>query len=228
MISPHTQDPGPPPATVREVYRILYDTYGPQGWWPAPSDLEMAVGAILVQNTRWENASRAIRNLKAAGALEVEILAEMPGTELGRLIRPSGHFNMKARKLKALAHHLLRLHGGRLNRLLAQPTDRARDELLTIWGIGPETADSILLYGGGHPVFVVDTYTGRIMKRLGLWDGRGGYQGLQALMTSSLTRDPRVFSEYHALLVRLAKVNCRRSDPICSSCPLSPVCLQPG
>ena len=186
------------------------------------------MGAILVQAVRWENASRAVENLKRAGILDSFCLAEIDLDHLSGLIRPSGYHNAKARKLRQLALHLVRNHGGRIESLLDRSPEEARQELLSVWGVGPETADSILLYGGGHPAFVVDAYTGRIMQRLGLWSGRGGYEGLKKLFSRNLPEDPGMFCEYHALLVRLAKKACFKSDPLCGACPIGSYCSSGG
>ena len=205
-----------------EIYQRLLSAYGPQGWWPADTRFEVMVGAILTQATAWRNVERAIQRLKAAGALSPERMARLSEGELAELIRPAGFFRQKTRRLRAL----LRLIGqhGSVERLLSLPAGELRRELLAVPGVGPETADSILLYAAGYPVFVVDAYTKRILHRLGLLSGeKAGYEEVQELFESNLPRDPKLYGEYHALLVRHAKEHCR-ARPRCPGCPLAPVC----
>ncbi|MBI2878239.1 MAG: endonuclease III domain-containing protein [Candidatus Rokubacteria bacterium] len=201
------------------LYQALRDAFGPQHWWPARSAFEVVVGAILTQNTAWANVERAIANLRAAGALSPQALRDLPLPELARLVRPSGYFNIKARRLRAFIAHLWRRHDGDLRRMLRQPADRLRAELLAIPGIGPETADSILLYAAGRPVFVVDAYTRRILARHRLVPPRIDYEALRAFFEGHLPHDPALFNEYHALLVRVGKEFCR-ARPRCEACPL--------
>ncbi|MCD6128121.1 endonuclease [Candidatus Bipolaricaulota bacterium] len=180
------------------------------------------VGAILTQATAWRNVERAIQRLKAAGALSPERMARLSEGELAELIRPAGFFRQKTRRLRAL----LRLIGqhGSVEGLLSLPAGELRRQLLSVPGVGPETADSILLYAAGYPVFVVDAYTKRILHRLGLLSGeKAGYEEVQELFESNLPRDPKLYGEYHALLVRHAKEHCR-ARPRCPGCPLAPVC----
>jgi len=205
-----------------EIYQRLLSAYGPQGWWPADTRFEVMVGAILTQATAWRNVERAIQRLKAAGALSPERMASFSEQELAELIRPAGFFRQKTRRLRAL----LRLIGrhGRVEGLLSLPAEELRRQLLALPGVGPETADSILLYAAGYPVFVVDAYTKRILHRLGLLSGeKAGYEEVQGLFESNLPRDPKLYGEYHALLVRHAKDHCR-ARPRCPGCPLAPVC----
>jgi endonuclease-3 related protein len=183
------------------------------------------VGAILTQSAAWQNVEKAIGNLKAAGALSPEALRRLPVEEIARLIYPSGYYNAKARKLKALVEWLEKACGNRIGNLASRETAELRTELLGIYGVGPETADSILLYAIGKPVFVIDAYTGRIMHRLGLAEKTASYNELQALFMRALTPDVRLFNEYHALLVRLGKTVCRKL-PSCKECPLFDICLQ--
>ena len=205
-----------------EIYQRLLSAYGPQGWWPADTQFEVMVGAILTQATAWRNVERAIQRLKAAGALSPERMASFSEQELAELIRPAGFFRQKTRRLRAL----LRLIGrhGRVEGLFSLPAEELRRQLLALPGVGPETADSILLYAAGYPVFVVDTYTKRILHRLGLLpDEKAGYEEVQELFEKNLPRDPKLYGEYHALLVRHAKEHCR-ARPRCPGCPLAPVC----
>jgi endonuclease-3 related protein len=208
---------------VRDRLLRLYDAalraLGPQHWWPAKSRFEVAVGAILTQNTAWTNVERAIANLKRAGLLSPDSLARVSLGTLAGPLRPSGYFRVKARRLRSLILHLRRHHGGRLQRMLARPLPTVRAELLTIPGIGPETADSILLYAGNHPVFVVDAYTRRIFSRHRLVSPEVSYERLQRTFMEHLPRDPALFNEYHALLVHVGKEFCR-SRPRCGPCPL--------
>lgn len=201
------------------LYRALWGAFGPQHWWPGRTTFEVVVGAILTQNTAWANVERAIANLRAAGALSPRALRDRPLGELARLIRPSGYFNIKAHRLRAFIDHLFTRHGGDLRRMLRHPSDRLRAELLAIPGIGPETADSILLYAANRPVFVVDAYTRRILARHRLVSPAIDYHALQALFAGHLPHDPRLFNEYHALLVRVGKEFCR-ARPRCEACPL--------
>ncbi len=226
------------------LYQQLHGHFGPQGWWPTtpPGQLrptyypgqverslgeaerwEIAVGALLTQNTAWRNVELALEALHRRGALALPALLALEERELAALIRPSGYYNQKARRLRQLAGHLADRHQGRLANLLAGPTAQVRAELLALPGIGPETADSILLYAGGHPVFVVDAYTRRICSRLG-WVGEEiGYAALQALFAEHLQATAALFNEYHALLVKQAVTYCR-VRPTCGVCPLRAGC----
>lgn len=179
----------------------------------------MVVGAILTQSTAWVNVERAIARLRRAGALRPAVLAALPPARLARLVQPSGFFRVKAGRLRAFVRRLIRRHGGDLRRFLRQPVPALRAELLGIPGIGPETADSILLYAAGRPVFVVDAYTRRILARHRIVPLRADYARCQAVFMDHLPRDPALFNEYHALLVRVAKEYCR-SRPRCERCPL--------
>ncbi|MSQ33738.1 MAG: endonuclease [Dehalococcoidia bacterium] len=218
------QVPESPPtaARLRSIFETLYRAYGPQHWWPASDTFEMMVGAILTQSAAWGNVERAIANLKAAGALSPASLRALSQEELARLVRPSGYFNAKARKLRALAEHLAR-YDDDLGRLFAQDLDSLRWELLGIHGIGEETADSIILYGAGKPVFVIDAYTRRILGRLGLRPAVDSYRGWQRLFGDNLPPDAALFNEYHALLVEHGKRTCRQ-EPRCEGCALRQGC----
>jgi len=209
---------------LQDIYEHLLAAYGPQGWWPGDSPFEVIVGAILTQSTAWTNVEKAIANLRAAHALTPAGLLALTTEETAALVRPAGYFNVKARKLQALAEFLAHRHGSDLDSLLALETGRLREALLGVYGIGPETADSILLYAAHRPVFVVDAYTRRVFSRLGLVKDTISYPDLQALFTSHLPPDASLFNEYHALIVRHGKVCCRKRHPQCGACPLRPVC----
>ena len=199
------------------VYRQLHRAFGPQHWWPGDTPLEVAVGAVLTQNTAWTNVEKAIAALKSRRLLTLDRLARLSQHELAPLIRSAGFYNIKARRLAALLAWL-QAEGG-FAALARVPTGELRTHLLACHGVGPETADSILLYALGRPVFVVDAYLRRILSRYGLIAGDESYDELRRRFESSLPRRPRVYNEYHALLVRLAKENCR-TRPICETCPL--------
>ena len=206
-----------------EIYHRLLDFFGPQHWWPGETPFEVAVGAILTQNTSWTNVAKAIANLKAAGALDPVKLDAMDSEQLELLIRPAGYFRVKAKRLKNFIHWLCDRYGGDLKNLESVNTPRLREELLSISGIGPETADSILLYALNRPVFVVDAYTARVMVRHHLIDQEDlDYLQLQDLFQSNLEPDAAFFNEFHALLVRLGKDYCKPT-PRCSACPLNPL-----
>ncbi len=207
-------------AVLREIYRRLYAHFGPQHWWPGETPFEILVGAILTQNANWRNVEKAIANLRDAGVLSLERMAELPVDLLAGYIRPSGYYNIKAGRLRNLLDHIVREHGADLDGFLAQPVRKLREELLSIKGIGPETADSMVLYAAGGPVFVVDAYTHRILSRHGLVGEDCGYRELQELFMDNLEEDAALFNEYHALLVRTGKEYCRKSSPRCKSCPL--------
>ena len=200
------------------VFQQLFANYGPQRWWPGETPLEVIVGAVLTQATAWRNVERALANLKQAQALDLPTLLTIEETKLASLIRPAGFFRVKARRLRALFDHIAREHGGDLGVFLSQNAVQLRRALLAIPGIGPETADSIVLYAAGYPVFVIDTYTRRIWKRLGARPVSDGYDEWQAWFHDHLSRRAALFNEFHALLVHHAKETCRpqpRCDPCC-------------
>ena len=215
--------PTPLGTHLLEVYQRLYQRYGPQHWWPGDGPIETIIGAILTQNTAWGNAARALGNLKAAQAMSTLRLRELPMDALADLIRSSGYFNAKARKLKAFAHHLGERYGDDLDAFLAQETPVLRQELVSIYGIGEETADDILLYAARLPSFVIDAYTRRVLLRLGMAPEQDRYSAFQALFHENLHPDTELFNEYHALLDRHAKERCRRS-PLCDNCCLLDLC----
>lgn len=203
-----------------EAYTLLFEHFGAQGWWPGETAFEIVVGAILTQNTNWGNVRKAIVNLKDAGILDFNSLLELPAETLAEYIRPSGYYNIKARRLKNLLGMIRDNYGGSLDGLLADQTARARENLLSVQGIGPETADSILLYAGGHPVFVVDAYTHRIFSRHGLVDVESDYHRLQEVFEDRLPRDVALYNEFHALIVMTGKHFCKKTSPLCDRCPL--------
>ena len=209
-----------------EVYRRLLQAYGPQGWWPAETPFEVMVGAVLTQATAWRNVERAIARLKAAGVLSHQGIAALRPKELEELVRPSGFFRQKARRLRALVK--LVLDHGDVEALLSLPPEELREKLLSVPGIGPETADSILLYAAGHPAFAVDAYTRRILHRLGLLPEEAApYAEVQRMFQENLPQDPQLYGEYHALLVCHAKEHCR-TRPRCDGCPLADLCPHPA
>jgi endonuclease-3 related protein len=203
-----------------ELYQRLFDHFGPQHWWPGDSPFEVAVGAVLVQNTSWKNVERAICNLREAGVLDPWSLHRLQREELAELIRPAGYYRLKAGRLANLVAYICEEHEGLLEQVFSTPQDDLRRELLSINGIGPETADSILLYAGGLPSFVVDAYTHRVLARHGWIGFDADYATIQEHFVSSLEADPRLFNEFHALLVRVGHEHCRRT-PRCEGCPLA-------
>ena len=210
-------DTGP---ILMRYYAAMSEALGPMQWWPAKTPFEVIVGAILTQNTSWTNVERAIANLRAADMLTPSAILAARSSRLANLVRPSGYFRQKAKKLKAFVKFLRREYGGSLKRMFETPTELLRDKLLSVHGIGPETADSILLYAGKHPVFVVDAYTHRIFGRHGITDGEPEYESVRALFEAALPRDWQLFNEFHALVVNTGKNWCRKSEPRCTECPL--------
>jgi endonuclease-3 related protein len=205
--------------TLREIYTLLLAAFGPQGWWPAETELEMMIGAVLTQNTNWANAETAIRNLKENGLISIKALSDMPAPVLAEYIKPAGYYNLKATRVKNLIALLDEKHGGDLNNLFSLDIDTLREELVSVRGIGLETADSMILYGAGKPLFVVDAYTHRIFWRHGIIGEEVGYHELQMLFMDNLPHEVELFKEYHALLVKTGKEFCRRK-PLCLNCPL--------
>ena len=191
---------------INKIYDILYKQFGPQHWWPANSRFEVIMGAILTQNTNWKNVEKAIKNLKERNLLNKEAIQNTPEKELASLIKPAGYYNQKAKKLKAF----VKFEG-----------EITRENLLNIWGIGPETVDSILLYAYNKPIFVIDAYTKRVINRLGYKEQT--YDELQTLFMENLPTDEKLFNEFHALLVQLGKNYCK-TKPVCEKCPLRKEC----
>ncbi|MGZ4895946.1 MAG: endonuclease III domain-containing protein [Candidatus Angelobacter sp.] len=233
---------------MTKYYTALLARYGPQNWWPAHSRFEVIVGAYLTQNTNWSNVEKALLNLRRAHLLSVNAMRAMPLAELETLVRPSGYFRQKARNLKTFIAFLDRQYSGSLSRMFAQPTEKLRAELLDLNGVGPETADSILLYAGNHPVFVVDAYTRRVLLRHGIVNEKTSYEEIRALIEHAISSseaeslvvqnsgsDPRHgvsrmssaarselaqhYNELHALIVRVGNQFCR-ARPTCEGCPL--------
>jgi endonuclease III related protein len=248
-MSRWSEDPiARPSFPVIAYYKTLLSRYGPQNWWPAQSRFEVIVGAYLTQNTNWSNVEKAIGNLRRARLLNVPAMRRAPLPELETLVRPSGYFRQKARNLKTFIAFLDQQYSGSLRRMFSQPTDKLRAQLLELNGVGPETADSILLYAGNHPVFVVDAYTRRLLQRHGIIGEKTGYEEIRALVEHLISSaaaeslvapkpgsDPRHavsrvsraerstlaqhYNEFHALIVRLGNHYCR-TTPQCEQCPL--------
>lgn len=204
---------------LQELYQRLWEVYGPQGWWPGDTPFEVAVGAILTQNTNWGNVARAITALKDQDLLTPQALQALPEPELARLIRPAGYYNLKARRLKNFLDFLAHHFENSMARLAAADLASLRPALLSIKGVGPETADSILLYALAKPTFVVDAYTFRILSRHGLIYEGCAYEELRQLFMEHLPAQVPLYQEYHALLVRLGKEWCR-PQPRCATCPV--------
>ena len=203
------------------LFWLLLRHFGPQHWWPARGPFEVMVGAVLTQNTSWKNVERAIANLRGAGLLEPRALAKVSRETLERLVKPSGFFRVKATRLKALVDFVMERYGGRVEAMAREPGWLIRGELLSVHGIGEETADSILLYALEKPFFVVDAYTRRILTRQGVISGRESYGEIQRFFMDQLPGDVELFKEYHALLVELGKNYCRARNPLCGECPVN-------
>ena len=224
---------------LRRAYQLMRARFGHQRWWPGETPFEVCVGAILTQNTAWRNVERAIANLKAAQVLEPGKLFALPESELAELIRPAGYFNVKARRLRSFLRVLVETFDGDLKKLFAGETPVVRERLLAIHGIGPETADSLLLYAGGHPSFVVDAYAKRIFQRHN-WSPKskvqstrssGDHDELKSLCESALNQKAGAarldyWQDYHAQLVMVGKHFCRTREPRCDQCPLRPLLPQ--
>ncbi len=204
---------------LMQIYELLYSRYGRQFWWPGDGALEIIIGAILTQNTNWSNVEKAITNLKAADCLDAEKLYQLDIGHLAQLIRPAGYYNIKARRVKNLIEWLFENYSGKLELLDNVDTSALRQQLLSIKGVGQETADSILLYALGRNVFVVDAYTFRIATRHRLIDNQADYLQLQRLFEDNLDCDAELFNEFHALLVKVGKEHCRPKAR-CAGCPL--------
>ncbi len=204
---------------IARFYELLFETFGDLNWWPAETVFEVMVGAILTQNTNWNNVEKAIKNLGEAGLLEPEAMFRADLAEIARHIKPSGYFNQKAIKLKRLVGWLESSVGGDLDKLKDRPTESLRKELLSIKGIGAETADDILLYALERPVFVIDAYTYRIAVRHGWVPPETTYDELASLFIDNLPEDVGLFKNYHAAIVEIGKTYCKKRNPLCENCP---------
>ncbi|MBU0759023.1 MAG: endonuclease III domain-containing protein [Candidatus Omnitrophica bacterium] len=202
------------------IYELLFEKFGPRHWWPGDTRLEIIVGAILTQNTAWSNVEKAIVNLKKEKALNARRLSGISEKRLSTLIKPAGYFNVKARRLKNFLSFLNLSYGGSLDRMFKTDTWELREQLLKVSGIGPETADSILLYAGHKPVFVVDAYTKRVFSRHGFINDSAAYEEVQGLLMKNLPAEEKLFNEFHALIVELGKNICRPAKPLCHECPI--------
>ncbi len=207
---------------LKDFYNTMYKEFGPQGWWPGRTRFEIIAGAILTQNTSWSNVEKAIKNLKNERLLTPERMHGVTGARLATHIKSAGYFNVKAKRLKNFLSYLFDSYNGNLgNMLKGRSGTELRRELLGINGIGPETADSIVLYAAGLPEFVVDAYTRRIFSRHGLIRDSAGYEEIKSFFMGNLKPDTRLFNEYHALIVKTGKDFCRGSAPLCGLCPLN-------
>jgi endonuclease-3 related protein len=204
------------------IYNELYKHFGPQHWWPGDTPFEIAVGAILTQNTNWGNVEKAIGNLKRERLLNCRALYKLHSKKLASLIKPSGYFNLKTKRLKNFVSYLSEKYGGSMARMMKKEMNILRRELLDINGIGPETADSILLYALNKPSFVIDAYTKRVLQRHGIVKEKITYHEMQELFHDSFPADTALYNEYHALLVMTGKEFCR-PKPRCEGCPLQPL-----
>lgn len=203
-----------------KMYRLMFGRFGHQQWWPGDTPFEICVGAILTQNTNWQNVEKAIANLKKNRCLSLKKINSLSAAQLAELIRPAGYFNIKAKRLQNFTSHVTKNHGGRLRALLDQPLEKLRHELLEINGIGPETADSMVLYAAGLPSFVIDAYTRRIFSRHNLCEKDASYHDLKKFCEDNLPRDVELYNDYHAQLVAVAKNYCK-THAACEGCPLN-------
>lgn len=206
--------------TIYQIFLSLSKALGPQHWWPAESPFEVIIGGILTQNTAWVNVEKALANLKKAGIFSPQALCQTDLQALSLLIRPAGYYNQKAKKIKNFLNFFFSAYDGDLSRMWQESVNSPRGKLLQVPGIGEETADSILLYAGEKPIFVVDAYTMRLVKRHRLVEAKISYGEVQRLFMENLPRDTELYNEYHALLVRLGKEFCRKREPLCHRCPL--------
>ena len=210
--------------TIMQIYQLLLEHFGPRSWWPAESRFEVIVGAILTQAVAWKNVEKAISALKKADLFSPQSLLQTPTEELAKLIKPALYHRQKTRKLKGALEFIQDNYGGDLDLMFREPLGKLRESLLRLWGIGPETADSILLYAGNYPIFVVDAYTGRIFSRLGLVTEKISYQEMQDFLHNRVAENVAIYNEYHALLVALGGNYCKKKKPLCCSCPLAHLC----
>ncbi|MBI2344399.1 MAG: endonuclease III domain-containing protein [Deltaproteobacteria bacterium] len=208
---------------LHDIFTRLFAHFAPQRWWPGETPFEVMVGAILTQNTNWQNVERAIAQLKSTVAFTPHAIFALPPAMLAAAIRPAGYFNIKTGRLRNFLTYFVERYNGNVETMRQQPIAQLRTELLGVRGIGPETADSILLYALDKPVFVVDTYTQRVLSRHYLVPEETTYDDVQSIFMDSLAHDVRHFNEYHALLVAVGKTFCRRTNPQCEQCPLKGV-----
>lgn len=206
--------------TFMEAYQLLYNKFGPQGWWPGETPFEVMVGAVLVQNTNWKNAKKAVENLRENELLHYERLSLLSDVEIAAHIRPSGYYNLKAKRLKNLLNMIKDQYAGDFEDFLVADIYSARENLLGVKGVGPETADSILLYCCGYPVFVIDAYTHRVFSRHNMVDEESDYYTMQEAFTYNLPQERLLFNEFHALIVKVAATYCKKTKPLCEQCPL--------
>lgn len=203
-----------------EAYRLLYDHFGSQNWWPGDTPFEIMVGAILTQNTNWSNVEKAINNLKSVNLLSYKSVARLTVDEIAQFIRPAGYYNLKAKRLRNLLDMIEKSYGGNLDSFLSDELESARRNLLQVKGVGQETADAILLYACGHPVFVVDMYTHRVFSRHNMLEEETDYAAIQSTFIQNLPVDRQLYNEFHALIVRVATTFCKKTKPLCGKCPL--------
>ncbi|PKM82660.1 MAG: endonuclease [Firmicutes bacterium HGW-Firmicutes-14] len=209
---------------LMEIYKKMFEHFGPRGWWPGDTDFEICVGAILTQSVSWKNVMKAINSLKASGLLDVSRMYSCSNETLEKHIIPTMYYRMKAKKLKAFAGNIVEKYNGNLRQMLSRPLEELREELLSIYGIGPETADSIILYAAGKPVFVVDAYTRRIFSRLGIFREDVAYDEMQRYFMRHLPHDVQLFNEFHALIAGTGNKYCGNKKPKCSRCPVLQEC----
>lgn len=236
LLAPRPAQPAPtrspvlsPPRTERldSVYRALLEAHGPQQWWPHADEdgrFEICLGAILTQNTAWKSAAKALENLRAGGAWPAEAILELPQDVIADLVRPSGYFNVKARKVQEFCRVLVEKYDGSIDALLEGDADEVRARLLEIWGVGQETADAMTLYAGRLPTFVVDAYAYRLFERLDLAPGERRYEVYRSFLLGVIGPDVERLNEWHALIVRHGQQVCRRTNPLCGACPLLDAC----
>ncbi|MGE5542432.1 MAG: endonuclease III domain-containing protein [Bacillota bacterium] len=207
-----------------DVYNRLYSRFGPQHWWPGDTPFEVIVGAILTQSVSWKNVALAIDALEQAGLLDPRSMRDIGEGAIALLVRSTGYYQQKARKLKSFLAYLWDTHGGELDRMFSTPPAELRRQLLGVWGLGPETVDSIMLYAGNIPSFVVDAYTVRVLTRMGLVQEGASYDEIRGFFMDNLPQDPQMYNEYHALFVHLGKHFCKKRELLCGDCPLSEIC----
>jgi len=205
---------------ISKIYKLLFKRFGPQHWWPAETRFEVIVGAMLTQNAAWSNVKKAIFNLKKAKVLTFDRLLKIDDARLKQLIRPAGYFNIKTKRLKNLLNFIKSNYKGDLRIIRRISIEKIRQELLSVNGVGKETADSIILYAFDKPIFVVDAYTRRVLSRHRLFPSDSSYDEIQAFICSNLKKNVQVYKEFHALIVRLGKEYCKKRKPLCQSCPL--------